>query len=188
MFRNIVLAWGLIPVVCSCQNMFPKLLAEPAATQELNEVLDSSGDIFADTWVATDALGRHLPGADICGPPRQEKWVGIFYWTWHTGTNGIGRGTRQEPSDNSKILKTATQGRVDWSNYPRTHYWGEPELGYYRMTDPYVIRKHASMLSDAGIDVVIFDTTNPPHTFKDQYEALCREYAAMRQEGTKLPR
>ena len=26
------------------------------------------------------------------------------------------------------------------------------------MTDPFVIRKHASMLADAGIDVIIFDT------------------------------
>ena len=35
-----------------------------------------------------------------------------------------------------------------------------PELGYYISTDPFVIRKHASMLADAGVDVVIFDT--PP--------------------------
>ncbi len=34
---------------------------------------------------------------------------------------------------------------------------------------------------------VQFDTTNPPHTWKDQYEALCREYTAMRAEGARTP-
>jgi hypothetical protein len=39
------------------------------------------GDVFADTWVATDALGRTVPGLDECGPVKPNKWVGIFYWT-----------------------------------------------------------------------------------------------------------
>ncbi|MBI3851859.1 MAG: hypothetical protein HY298_16510 [Verrucomicrobia bacterium] len=55
------------------------------------------------------------------------------------------------------------------------------------MTDPFVIRKHASMLVDAGVDVVLFDTTNPPHTFKEEYETLCREYTAKRKEGARTP-
>jgi hypothetical protein len=55
------------------------------------------------------------------------------------------------------------------------------------MTDRFVIRKHASMLADAGVDFIVFDTTNPPGTFRPEYEALCREYAAMRAEGTRTP-
>ena len=43
-----------------------------------------------------------------------------------------------------------------------THFWGEPLFGYYRTTDPYVLRKHAEMLADAGVDVVFFDCTNAP--------------------------
>ena len=35
-------------------------------------------DLYADTWVATDALGRAQPGHDEVGPPKQDKWVGIF--------------------------------------------------------------------------------------------------------------
>src|SRR5690606_21786902 len=118
------------------------------------------GDVFADTWVATDDLGRELPGVELTGPPRENKQVGIFYWTWHTPRPG--------PYDNSKILAAAEDGKVEWPAPPGSHHWGEPELGYYLMTDPFVIRKHASLLVDAGIDVVIFDTTNPPHTFKDE--------------------
>lgn len=140
----------------------------------------SDSDTYADTWVATDGAGRDVPGFEECGPIKKDKWVGIFYWTWHIP----GRGG---PHDNSKILAEAKDGQVVWPPKRGSHHWGEPELGYYLMTDPFVIRKHASMLVDAGIDVVIFDTTNPPFTWKDEYEALCREYTSMREEGNKTP-
>ncbi len=138
------------------------------------------GEVFADTWVATDALGRVMPGFNECGPLKPGKWVGIFYWTWHTP----GRGG---PNDTTKILAAAGGGEVLWPANQAPYHWGEPELGYYLMTDPYVIRKHASLLTDAGIDVILFDTTNPPFTWKAEYEALCREYTAMRQEGARTP-
>jgi hypothetical protein len=137
-------------------------------------------DVYADTWVATDSLGRTLAGFSDCGPPKPDKWVGIFYWTWHTPHAG-------GPNDNTKILAAARDGVVSWPTNDAPYHWGEPELGYYLMTDPLVIRKHASLLADAGIDVVLFDTTNPPFTWKEQYEGLCREYAAMRREGARTP-
>ncbi|MCF7973163.1 MAG: hypothetical protein K9N55_05080 [Phycisphaerae bacterium] len=138
-------------------------------------------DLLADTWVATDALGREVPEYAACGPVKADKWVGLFYWTWHIP----GRGG---PYDNTKLLAQAQGKQVAWpSGLHASHHWGEPELGYYLMTDPFVIRKHASMLADAGIDVIIFDTTNSPFTWKEEYEALCREYTTMRSEGTATP-
>ena len=141
----------------------------------------TGGDLYADTWVATDGLGRPQPGIAEAGPVRQDRWVGIFYWTWHVprGTGG--------PNDNTRLIAAAKDGKIDWPNNGCPHHWGEPELGYYMMTDPFVIRKHASMLVDAGIDAVLFDTTNPPFTWKDQYEALCRDYSQMRIEGNRTP-
>ncbi len=137
-------------------------------------------DLMADTWVATDGCGRILPGFLECGPVKKDKWVGIFYWTWH-------RPQRDGPNDNTQILAGARNGRVPWPTNTAPYHWGEPELGYYLMTDPFVIRKHASMLADAGVDVVLFDTTNPPFTWKDEYEALCREYTLMRRQGVRTP-
>jgi hypothetical protein len=137
-------------------------------------------DLMSDTWVATDALGRTQPTIAETGPVKSEKWVGIFYWTWHhTITTG--------PNDNTKLITAAGDGPVQWPVNGAPHHWGEPELGYYRMTDPFVIRKHASMLVDAGVDVVLFDTTNPPMTWKPEYEALCKEYTALRATGNKTP-
>jgi hypothetical protein len=140
----------------------------------------AGSDVFADTWVAADASGKALPAIEECGPPKRDKWVGIFYWTWH-------RSTSAGPNDNTKILAASKGGTVNWPPNGAPYHWGEPELGYYLMTDPFVIRKHATMLADAGVDVVLFDTTNPPFTWKDEYEALCREYTAMRREGARTP-
>ncbi len=142
----------------------------------------TDGDLHADTWVATDGLGRKLPGFAEAGPMKKDKWVGIFYWTWHRQDGS------HKPSDNSLLIAAAKDGKIHWqSPMGADHYWGEPELGYYLSTDPFVIRKHASMLVDAGVDVVFFDTTNPPFTFKDAYEALCRTYTQMRAEGNRTP-
>ena len=151
-----------------------------AGTSEYQGKPYAGDDVFADTWAATDALGRLAPGFAETGAVKPDKKVGIFYWTWHVPHN-------DGPNDNTKILATAKDGRVNWPKNGGPYHWGEPELGYYVMTDPFVIRKHASMLADAGVDVVIFDTTNPPFTFKEEYEALCREYSAMRLEGARTP-
>ncbi len=151
------------------------ILAQGASAETADYV-----DLHADTWVATDALGRTVPGIDDAGPVKPDKWVGIFYWTWH-------RPNPAGPNDNTKILADAGDGPVEWPQNGAPHHWGEPELGYYLMTDPFVIRKHASMLSDAGVDVVLFDTTNAPWTWKDEYEALCRTYTEMRARGNQTP-
>ena len=140
----------------------------------------TDGDAYQDTWVAMDGLGRLTPDYQQCGPVKKDKTVGMFYWTWHT-PNPDG------PNDNTKLIAAAKDGKVNWPVNGAPNHWGEPELGYYNMTDTFAIRKHASMLVDAGVDVVLFDTTNPPMTWKDQYEALCREYTAMRKEGARTP-
>lgn len=90
-------------------------------------------DLYADTWVATDGAGRVAPGREAAGPVKPGKWVGLFYWTWHTAE-------RSGPFDTTKILAAAQGGKVKWpSPVFSDHHWGEPELGYYRMTDPFVI-------------------------------------------------
>ena len=156
--------------MCCCASLLQ-------AADTLLPLLD--GELFSDTWVATDGAGRVIPGYNECGPAKGDKFVGIFYWTWHTAS-------RRGPNDVTAILARANGGEVQWPGRGDYH-WGEPELGYYTMTDPFVIRKHASMLVDAGVDFIVFDTTNPPLTFRTEYEALCREYRAMRSEGARTP-
>jgi len=41
-------------------------------------------DTWSDTWVLTDGLGRSIPDSNEVGLRRKNKYIGIFYWTWHT--------------------------------------------------------------------------------------------------------
>ncbi len=134
-------------------------------------------DLYPDTWVATDALGRALPGYAECGPPKADRTVGIFYF--------INHGTHQEsgPFDVTKIL-AANPENPQWGK--GSHHWGEPELGYYLADDDYVTRRHARQLADAGVDVIIFDVTNG-RTFFEIYTNICRVYTEMRAQGEGTP-
>jgi hypothetical protein len=142
-------------------------------------------DLRSDTWVATDALGRTLPSAHECGHPRKDRTVGVFYFLWHGEHIGGG------PFDITKILAT-NPGAMDepanplWGPLGSFHHWGEPLLGYYLTDDEAVLRKHAQMLVDAGVDVVIFDVTNQ-FTYARWYTVLLRVWGAMRAQGNHTP-
>jgi hypothetical protein len=137
-----------------------------------------SGDLFSDTWVATDAIGRELPGYADCGPPRPSKYVGVFYFLWlgQHGTTG--------PWDITWILQQPAP--KPWGPVGVFHHWGQPELGYYLSNDEYVIRKHAQMLADAGVDTLIFDVTNS-YPYTSNYLLLCSIYAQIRSKGGQTP-
>ena len=136
-------------------------------------------NLMSDTWTATDALGRTLPGFEECGPPREGKTVGIFYFIW------LGQHTTSGPYDISKITADNPTD-PQWGPVNHFHHWGEPELGYYVSTEDYVIRSHARMLANAGIDVIVFDVTNS-FTYPNVYIRLCEIYTQMRMNGGRTP-
>ncbi len=133
----------------------------------------------SDTWVATDELGRVLPGYKECGPPKAGRTVGIFYFLW------MDRQINTPIFDITKLL-AANPTNPKWGPETVFHWWGEPHLGYYVSDDLFVIRKHAQLLSDAGVDVVIFDVTNI-QTYDDTYREICKLYEQIRREGGKTP-
>ena len=139
---------------------------------------DPSRDVYADTWVATDAHGRTLPTAAECGPPRPDKVIGIFYFLW-LGNHSKGL------HDISQIL-SANPDDPPWGPLHAFHHWGRPKLGYYFMDDPFVIEKHCQMLTDAGVDVLFFDVTNAV-TYDATVERLCEVYTRLRAAGRPTP-
>ena len=142
-------------------------------------------DLYSDTWVATDALGRKAPTFPDVPAPRPNRTVGIFYFLWH------GAHIQGGPFDVSRILAADPQAMQKpesplWGPLHAPHHWGESIFGYYLTRDEAVLRKHAQMLSDAGVDVVIFDVTNQI-TYRDDYMTLLRVWAHEREIGNPTP-
>ena len=148
-----------------------------------------SQSVNSSTWSATDELGRTLPNFEEVGPIDENKKVGIFYWTWHSGFHA-----EFEPvMDVTQILSEYPEAANDfdhtaWQGLTNSQfYWSEPLFGYYRTTDPWVLRKHAELLADAGIDVVFFDCTNASITWSESYNELLRVWSEAREDGVNTP-
>ena len=136
---------GLLSVACSLGSLALRAASpEPLSTP--------AKDLRSDTWPATDALGRALPGFVECGPRKGNRVVGMFYFVTHNNN-----GAKQGPFDVTKIL-AADPEHPKWGG--GTHYWGEPEAGYYIMKDEWIVRRHARQLCDAGVALIVLDTTN----------------------------
>jgi len=137
---------------------------------------------------ATDALGRTLPTAEQTGG-KKDKYVAIFYWTWHQGNDD----TTYQVKNISEIKRQYPEAMKDYNHpawgdkKPGFFFWEQPLLGYYKTTDPWVLRKHAEMLADAGIDAVFFDCTNGSITWIDSYETLFKVWDKAQKDGVKTP-
>ena len=94
--------------------------------------------------VATDDLGRMLP---TDGSGDNGRQVAIFYNINHYGNEGTD--IFQDTLDAGKKLTTG-----------KSYWWGKPLFGFYRTEDTWVLRKHIEMFIYAGIDYLVFDTTN----------------------------
>ena len=145
-------------------------------------------DLLSDTWVASDALGRVMP-TDAEAPLKTDKprTVGIFYITWHDE----GKFNLRSPygGDVTRTLQKAPEARLDayhpaWKEW--SLHWGEPEAGYFLSQDRWLIRRDLSMLSDAGVDVLILDVTNAV-LYWDEWAVLFDEMQKMRSLGNPVP-
>lgn len=137
--------------------------------------------------IATDAVGRTLPGYEQVGAPKKDKFVGLFYWTWHTQQS-----KNNPPFNVTEYLSRNPKALDDYSDpiWPKRNspwFWSEPLFGYYLDTDAWVLRKHAEMLADAGVDVLIFDCTNGNITWKESYMKLCEVFTQARKDGVRTP-
>jgi hypothetical protein len=150
-----------------------------------DEAAAPAWDTKSDTWAATDALGRVLPYAAEAGPPRPDRWVGVFYFLWHGphvngGPYNISEILQQDPDAMRKPTSPP------WGPLGAMHHWGESQFGYYLADDVYVLRRHAQMLADAGVDFIVFDVTNQ-ETYKPYYMALLKVFAEVRAAGGRTP-
>lgn len=146
--------------------------------------VEPDGDVFADTWVATDALGRQLPTFAEVGPPRENRQIGLFYFLWVN--NGVSNKRDIPVQDVTKMLaENPTDPK--WGPPGSFHFWGEPELGYYSIDDPFVLTRHRSMLTAAGVDAIFFDQTNNL-VYPNEMLAVCENLEQGRLQGLPVPK
>lgn len=138
-------------------------------------------------WPAVDGLGRTLPIPSEIGPSRPDRFVGIFYFLWL----GQHDKTREHPYVVSDILRQYpnalnTPTSPPWGPAESPHFWGEPLFGFYLNSDPWILRRHAHLLADAGIDTLIFDATNV-QTYHEVYLSLCQVFQTLRSNHQRTP-
>lgn len=152
-----------------------------------NGILPTSRDVLADTWTATDGAGRPMP-SDTRAPTNRQ--VGIFYFLWRDREDQT-TVSEISPSDHYAAYLEGGYDHV-WEvmqegGEGHPHYWAEPYFGYYSSNDEWVLRKHAYMLAEAGVDFVFFDTSNNNlHTVS--HMALLKVWEEVRQEGYDVPK
>ncbi len=144
-------------------------------------------DLGSESWEATDMLGRKIASVEDVKAKKKEKKVGIFYWTWHEGH------AHNRPMDVVDVLDRypAAEYRYDhpaWGERPFTCFWHEPLYGFYRNSDPYIIRRHAALLAAAGVDFMCFDCTNAALLWRNAYEPLFKGLEEARRDGIKVPK
>jgi len=150
-------------------------------------ICDYAQSVNSDQWAATDALGRKVREYNQTCNKKRDKFVAMFYWTWHQGKD-----TTSHVRNITDIIRKYPEAMKDyyhpaWGDKNRGGYWEQPLLGYYKTTDPWVLRKHAEMLADAGVDAVFFDCTNGSLTWEDSYETMFKVWTKAQKDGVKVP-
>lgn len=133
------------------------------------------------TWTAHDALDRTVADNAKAGGPKDNRYVGLFYFLcW------VGAGVHVQ--DNTKLyMELGAEEAIKYiEDKGGEAYWAEPYFGYYRNTDTWVYRKHAYMLEQAGVDFIYLDVSNA-EVFIPGHTALFDTWLAMRKEGIDTP-
>ncbi|WP_077620286.1 hypothetical protein [Bacillus sinesaloumensis] len=134
----------------------------------------------------TDGLGRKIPQYGEVPDRRTDRFVGLFYFLW------LGQHSTEGPYDITKILEEEPNAVKDaqhplWGPMKEFHFWGEPLYDYYLADDAWVLRKHVQLLTNAGIDFLVFDTTNSG-IYKKVYDNLFAILDEVRIQGWQVPK
>ncbi len=168
----------------------PQIVVEPEEPVIIPEdSLSHQNEVMPDTWVFTDGLGRvSLTYAEV-GAPREDKTLAMFYWTWHTKETAS-----QGAVNTTELLKQYPDAKNDynhqaWVGTGRYCFWNEPIYGFYTTEDPWVLRKQAELLANAGVDTIFADNTNGGYTWRESYLVLYPTWEeAMKNGGVDVPK
>ncbi len=155
----------------------------PAEWEMPADHLVNTHKVMPDTWVFTDGLGRESVTYEDVGGVKEDRTVAMFYWTWH-----VDLAFTQPLNVNDFMLKYPEAIRdYDHEAWPKgggtAYFWNEPLYGYYRTNDPWVLRRHAELLANAGVDTIFTDNTNGAYTWKSSYGPLMETWNDAQENG-----
>ncbi len=155
-----------------------------------------SSTVKPDTWVFTDGLGRVALTNQEVGAPREDRTVAMFYWDWHANF-----AKTRKAFNTQGFIDEQTAAGIPLEEYihdrsyegwglsgENLYFWNEPIYGFYSSDDAWVLRRHAELLSAAGVDVIFHDTTNGISTWKDGYTAVYASWADAQIDGVDTPK
>ena len=133
--------------------------AQPAIERVPDERGLSAAEYSVLNIVGTDDFGRVILPVD--GKVNDDRYVGMFYFLTlgqhanHTGIYDVNLITYE-----GTYNKAFTRFNTPITPVGSAHFWGEPVWGYYDSRDPWVMRKQIEMLTMAGVDFIVLDTSN----------------------------
>lgn len=137
--------------------------ADPELTPTVERVPDqrdlSAAEYSVLNIVGTDDFGRVILPVD--GKVNADRYVGMFFFLTlgqhanHTGIYDVNKITYE-----GTYNKAFTDYNTPITPVGSAHFWGEPVWGYYNSLDPWVMRKQVEMLTMAGVDFIVLDTSN----------------------------
>lgn len=146
---------------------------------------------YSSTWTATDMLGRKLPDHSVAGDLKNDRSVGIFYWSWHGNNDAPDTAN----AGNNQLVMDCYPGdpaeiKNDYSYYKWKDkgFWNESIYGYYSGQDQWVLRKQLELLAAADIDGVFCDNSNGFRSLTGGYMPLAKTMHEMRRDGIDVPK
>ncbi len=150
------------------------------------ETIDGSS-IFENGYNANMLVGFDEYGRTVepTASRKDNREVGIFYFLW------LGTPHFDDIYDSAKIIEQYGLNKLlyedtEVSPLRQPHWWGEPLFGYYNSADEWIIRKHMEMLTVAGVDFLVFDTTNAV-TYDSAARRILKVVTELRTEGWDAP-
>ena len=133
--------------------------AQPAIERVPDERGLSAAEYSVLNIVGTDDFGRVI--APVDGKVNSDRYVGMFFFLTlgqhanHTGIYDVNLITYE-----GTYNKAFSRFNTPITPVGSAHFWGEPVWGYYDSRDPWVMRKQIEMLTMAGVDFIVLDTSN----------------------------
>ena len=138
-------------------------------------------------YAGVDDLGRSLYASEEVGAyDPTGRQVGLFYFLWHEEDVDRGVYDLQKILDELGMVGASNLNNGKYGSMGVMHWFAEPLYGYYYITDEWVLRKHAELLTNAGVDFLFFDTTNGT-TFIDRAVKLMSVLHELNEQGYDAP-